>query len=209
VAGSDDDAGERAGSSHRCTGTIGAHTVTVVRVPSGATCRLLGTTVVRDVVIGTGGRLVARRMTVGGDVVAWRARRISLTSGSLVAGNLVITHGGSGFIGAVQIRGDVRWSQQTGLGTVRHTLIGGDLVVGRSLGRLVISGNRIGGDLRCRGNPRIPIRRANLVGGRRIGQCASLPFRATGPSILDPAWRPPCAGDSRSDDPSDDQCSDD
>ncbi len=207
---------EWAGSSHRCTGTLGAGTVSVVRVPAGTTCRLLGTTVTGDVVVGLGGQLVARRATVGGDVIARRARRVSITSRTLVEGNVVLTHGDSGVIGAAQIRGNLRWSMQTGLGTIRHTVIGGDLVASGGIGRLVISGNRIRGDLRCRENLRAPVTGVNLVAGRRTGRCAAPRVRAferRGGGHVRPAptqsGRPPCAGDSVSDDPSDEECGDD
>jgi hypothetical protein len=61
----------------------------------------------------------------------------------------------------------------------------------------------------------MPIRAGNGVVGHREGQCALVvQRRAQGGRVLTrrgaraAAPRPPCAGDSVSDDPSDDQCGD-
>jgi hypothetical protein len=202
-----------------CRGTIGAATVAEIRVPSGATCRLLGTTVTGNVSIGSGGRLVAHRTTVKGDVRGRGVRHVSMTARSLIVGNLKLAQGGSATISHAEIRADLEWTMQTGQLTVRQTIIRGDLTVNRNSGGLIFAGNRIDGDLQCHQNLRVPLRGDNLVGGQREGQCAGVGATATRyRSTRHPVWhrrmpmerpRPRCAGDSVSDDPSDDECGDD
>jgi hypothetical protein len=206
-------------AAERCSGTIGARRVAEVRVPPGSTCRLLGTTVTGQVLIGSGGRLVARRATVEGDVLGRAARRVLIASRSLIAGSVVLAHGGSSSVTHAEIRADLQMVMDTGRLTVRRTLIGGDLTANRNAGALILSGNRIGGDLRCHQNLRSPLRGQNLVAGFRAGQCALMALPGIGPrtahhpvrrgQIPQGPWRPPCAGDSVSDDPSDDECGDD
>lgn len=212
------DAGRRESPGH-CRGAIGAVTVAEVRVPSGATCRLHGTTVIGNVSVGSDGRLIARRTTVKGDVEGRGARHVSFASRSLIGGTVTLLQGGSSTISHAEIRSDLDWTLHTGQLTVRQTVIGGDLRANRNSGRLVLVGSRIGGDLQCLQNLRLPIRGDNVVLGQRTGQCALI--RASVPSYWNdnapewnrrnPAtrWRPPCAGDSVSDDPSDDECGDD
>ena len=205
-------------AAQHCGGTIREQRVAEVRVPFGATCRLLGTIVTGHVLIGSGGSLVARRAKVEGDVHGLGARRILIASRSLISGDLVLAQGGTSSVSHVEIGADLRLVMATGRLTVRQTLIGGDLMVNRNAGRLIIAGNRIGGDLRCLQNLRMPLRGDNVVAGFRAGQCAPVTFpgsRTThdvgrrGQVPTTDGWRPPCAGDSVSDDPSDDECGDD
>lgn len=204
-------------ANERCGGTIRARRLAEVRVPPGATCRLLGTTVTGHVLIGSGGRLVARRTTVEGDVHGRGARRVLIASRSLISGNLVLAHGGSASVSHAEIGADLELVMDTGRLAVRRTIIGRDLIANRNAGGLILAGNRIGGDLRCHQNLRMPLRAVNAVAGFRVGQCAPAALSRPrtdhhlgrlGQTPTD-RWRPPCAGDSVSDDPSDDECGDD
>ncbi len=205
--------GSRVTSPEHCGGAIGGVTVAEVRVPPGATCRLRGTTVSGNVSIGVGGTLVVRRAAINGDVEGQGARHLGVAARSSIGGNVELAQGGSVSVSQAEIRGDLQSTMQRGQLTVRQTLIRGDLQLDQNSGGLIIAGNRIGGDLRCFQNSRMPVRGANLVAGHREGQCALTPGPGVGaprlvirPPSRRAAPRPPCAGDSVSDDPSDDQC---
>jgi hypothetical protein len=202
-------------SPGHCDGRIGRTSVDEVDVPSGATCTLQGTMVNGNVSVGAGGTLVARGVTVDGDVEGESARVVVMSGYSRVGGNLQLDQGGSSTVSDSQIHGDLQTSQQTGALTVLHNRVGGSLQVGQNSGRVTISGNRIGGDLECEQNTPAPRGGGNRVSGHRAGQCAaadrgrrSMHRQAPHPHSQPKRahQRPRCAGDSGSDDPSDDQC---
>jgi hypothetical protein len=208
-----------AASPRHCDGRIGRTSVDEVDVPPGATCTLQRTTVNGNVSVGAGGTLVARGVAVDGDVEGEGARLVAMTGHSWVGGNLQLEQGGSSAVSDSQIRGDLQTAQQTGALAVLHNSVGGNLQVGQNSGRVTISGNRIGGDLECEQNTPAPRGSDNRVSGHRAGQCAD--SRRSRTSMHRSATpqnrhrqtqprhahqRPRCAGDSVSDDPSDDQC---
>jgi hypothetical protein len=190
-------------------------------VPAGATCRLLGTTVAGNVSIGPRATLIARKVAVDGDVEGQAARQVNVSAGSAIGGNLQLEQGGFATVSRARVHGDLQWTMQAGPLRIRQTIVTGNLQADQNRGWLLISESRISGDLQCHQNTRPPIQRGNVVGGIREGQCA--PDRGPRPPAADthtgppPAAprvhaaqpRPPCAGDSVSDDPSDDQCGDD
>ena len=205
------DAG-RATSPAHCNGTIGDVTVDDVHVPSRATCRLDGTTVTGNVSIGSQGKLVARRVAVDGDIEGQGARHVALSARSSIGGNLQLEQGGSAAVSRAAIHGDLQWTMQSRHLAVTRTIINGNLQADQNSGRLIISGNRIAGDLQCHQNTRRPVRGGNVVAGYREGQCASAPRLSRHlphQRIHAARPRPPCAGDSVSDDPSDDRCGED
>jgi hypothetical protein len=193
-------------SPGHCDGTIGGKTVDEVDVPSGAACTLEGTTVRGNVSIGHGGTLVARGVVVGGDVDGEGARLVEVSDNATIRGNLQLERGGASTVRDSEIRGDLRWLQQAGSLRVDHSRVSGNLQADQSSGGLTISFNRIGGDLECRQNSPAPASGDNTISGHRYGQCA--PAARVTPRPKPPLvhQQPQCAGDSVSDDPSDDQC---
>jgi hypothetical protein len=206
-------------TSH-CTGVIRSSTVRAVRVPVGRTCALLGTTVLGNVLVEPEGRLIARRVSVAGDVDSRAARWVSITARSIIGGNLVMERGSTAVVGQVRIHGRLVSFGQRGPLAIRFTAVAGDVVVNGNLSRSIVTDSRIGGDFSCRMNRVSPFRANNIVIGERQGQCTAVLHRRAWPwtddrparrvSARPPEWhRPPCAGDSVSDDPSDDECDDD
>lgn len=202
----------RATSPAHCNGAIGEVSVDDVHVPSRATCRLDGTTVNGNVSIGSGGTLVARRVAVDGDIEGQQARHVAVSVRSSIGGNLQLEQGGSAAVSRSAIHGDLQWTMHSGPLAVTRTVIDGNLQADQNSGGLIISGNRIGGDLQCHQNTRRPVRAGNVVAGHREGQCAS-DSRHSRPVAHQTTHsarpRPRCAGDSVSDDPSDDRCGED
>jgi hypothetical protein len=206
-------------SPGHCDGTIGSRTVDEVDVPSGATCTLEGTTVNGNVSVGVNGTLVARRVAVDGDVEGEGARLVEVSDNSTIGGNLQQEQGGSSAVRDSQIHGDLQWSEQSGWLAVQRTGVSGNLQADQNSGGLKISDNRIGGDLECEQNTPAPTGGDNTVSGHRSGQCAAAaggrepahrqvtPRSHPHPHPRHGHERPRCAGDSVSDDPSDDpQC---
>ena len=157
--------------SDECTGTLADVTVSRVRVPAGASCRLFGTKVAGDVAVGPGASLSARRVVVQGDLTGRAAGQVLLTGGSRVSGNVELTQGSFAAVRRNEVGADLRWTMQAGPLVVRRALVGGNVALDQNRGVLVSERTRIGGDLTGRETRPMPTRRANAVGGRRGGQC--------------------------------------
>ncbi|MDQ4008835.1 MAG: hypothetical protein M3211_12135, partial [Actinomycetota bacterium] len=71
-----------------CDGSIGRRVVERVVVPAGATCRLNGTTVRHNVVVGHGETLIARNATILGSVQATVGPRSVRLLDTDVVGNI-------------------------------------------------------------------------------------------------------------------------
>jgi hypothetical protein len=188
-------------------------------VPPGATCTLRGTTVSGNVSIGQEGSLTAFRVAVDGNADGQGARRVVVSAGSSIGGNVRLEQGGVATLSRALVRGNLQWTDQAGPLTVWQAEVTGDLQADQNGGRVTISDSRIGGDLQCRQNTRTPIQSADTVGGDREGQCAPVHRRQVaadghaGPPSASRVHRDKprnaCAGDSMSDDRSDDQCGQD
>jgi hypothetical protein len=137
-----------------CRGTLGAVTVDDLRVPDGASCRLVGTTVQGNITVGTGSRLVAVRVSVEGSIQAEGAERVVVRNRSQVDGSIQLVQGGSARILRSAVDSDVQ-------------------LFGNS-GPLLVRGNSIDGNLQCKENTRTPAGGGNSVGGNREDQCARL-----------------------------------
>jgi hypothetical protein len=110
-----------------CNGTLGAITVELVSVPSGATCVLEGTRVQGDVKVARNGSVSATGARIGGNVQAEDARAVTLRGSTTVIGNVQVKR-----LAAVR---------------VENSTIDGDLQLEEAGASLVASGNRIGGNL--------------------------------------------------------------
>lgn len=136
-----------------CRGTIGAVTVDNLRVPSGATCTLNGTTVMGTIKIETNARLSASNVRVVGNVQAEGHRSVTLVS-STIGGSVQLLQGASA--------------------SVRNNRVTGDVQSFSNRGAQTISGNRINGNLQCKSNQPAPTGSGNVVGGNKEDQCRRL-----------------------------------
>jgi hypothetical protein len=137
-----------------CTGTIGSVTVDNLRVPDGASCRLVATTVEGTITVGNGSRLYAVRVSVKGNVQAEGAERVVVRNGSRIDGSIQLVQGGSAKILRTTVNSDVQLFENTG--------------------PLLVRGNTIDGNLQCKENSRTPAGGGNTVGGNREDQCSRL-----------------------------------
>lgn len=154
----------------KCDGVITAKSVTEVRVPENATCRLEGTRVDGNISVGRGGTLVARGITVDGDIEAEGARSVEVSRGSDVGGNLQVQRGGSVRVTDTKIDGDLEWEELSGRLLAQGNTVGGNVESDRNSGQVMIAGNKIDGDLSCEENRSI-VGGRNQVRGEREGQC--------------------------------------
>jgi len=157
-----------------CHGSIGATAVEEVDVPAGATCTLEGTIVGGNVTIGGGATLVARNVSINGDVQAEGALVVDVTGPSTIGGNFQIEDGGSSTVTGTQIGGDLKWESQGGRLEARGNTIAGNLQADENGGGLTLAENSVGGDVQCEENVPPPSGGGNIARGDSEDQCANL-----------------------------------
>ncbi len=145
--------GTASAEERTCRGTIGARTVDNLRVPSGATCRLQGTSVKGTVKVERNAKLFAENIRVIGNVQAENHRHVAVI-GARVGGSIQLKQGGSATLRRNVVRQDVQLFTNNGTQTVTR--------------------NRIDGNLQCKENRPAPTGGANVVGGNKEDQCRRL-----------------------------------
>jgi opacity protein-like surface antigen len=159
-----------------CRGTIGTATVDNLRVPSGATCTLNGTTAKGTVKVESGAKLYANGVRVNGNIQSEGFRVVSVGSGSVVGGNVQLNNGRSGGearIVSTRINGDLQFDSNAARIVARNNTVGANLQAVQNTGGLVISGNKIAQNLQCKENNPPPTGGSNTAGDKE-GQCARL-----------------------------------
>ena len=142
-----------AADERACRGSIGATTLDNVRVPSGATCTLTGTTVKGTVKVERGATLKATRVRVVGNVQGEGHRLVNVAS-STVGGSIQLVQGGGAALNGNKVTGDVQSFTNRASQTILR--------------------NRIDGNLQCKENRPAPRGTANVVGGNKEDQCRRL-----------------------------------
>jgi hypothetical protein len=136
-----------------CRGSLGAVTVDNLRVPSGATCTLHGTTVQGTVKVERGGQLTATSIRAVGNIQAEGHAAVAVAD-STIGGSIQLKQGGSA--------------------SVRSNRVNGDVQIFTNSGSQTISANRIEGNLQCKENRRRPRGGRNVVQGNKEDQCRRL-----------------------------------
>ena len=157
-----------------CRGTIGKRTVDNVKVPRGARCTLKGTRVEGNVIVNRGAFLEAINVRVDGNVQAQKARNVIVRAGSFVDGDVQLERGRKGRVVRSRVEGNIQYDDQRGRLKVRRVVVGGDVQAFQNTGGVVIRGNRIDGNLQCKGNNPAPVGGNNLVNGNKEDQCKRL-----------------------------------
>lgn len=164
-------AGERV-----CRGTIGPKTLDNVKVPSGATCKLNGTTVKGNVNVHGGARLYASSIRVNGNVQGEGFKVVVVKERSKVGGNVQLKLGRSGGTGNVvgtRIDGDLQYEENRARMVARSNTVLGNLQVFKNRGGVVLKSNRVSQSLQCGENRPAPTGGGNQAGDKE-GQCARL-----------------------------------
>lgn len=157
-----------------CRGTIGAESIDDnIDVPDAATCRLVGTQVGGNVIVGTGSTLVATGARVDGNVQAEGSRSVTVSGGSVI-GSVQHKQGGAATVDAVAVDGNVQLESNGGALRVTGNDVEGDVQAFSNAGGVAISDNTIGGNLQCKSNDPAPTGGDNIVGGNAEDQCANL-----------------------------------
>jgi hypothetical protein len=159
-----------------CRGTIGAITVDNLRVPSGATCVLNGTTVKGTVKVERGAKLYANGVRVIGNIQSEGFQSVSIKDGSRVRGSVHLENGLSGGTGKVissRINGDLQFFSNEARMVARDNTLLANLQAVSNTGGLVIKNNTISENLQCKQNNPPPVGGGNTAGDKE-DQCARL-----------------------------------
>jgi hypothetical protein len=160
-----------------CDGTLGSRVVERVVVPNGATCRLRGTTVRQNMVVGRGETLDARGARILGSVQATNGPRSVRLLDTDVLGNIhireakgVVLIGNSG-CGIDPVAGNnIHLVENTGPIGICRMGIRGNLHIVNNSDTVFVRSNRVGNNLHARGNHGRFLRlRDNRVGTRSNG----------------------------------------
>jgi hypothetical protein len=159
-----------------CRGTLGATTVDNLRVPSGASCTLNGTTVKGTIKVERGAKLFAYGVRVVGNIQSEGFQSVFIKEGSKVGGSVQLENGKSGGVGnvtATRINGDLQFFSNKARMVARGNTILANLQAVSNTGGLVIQNNRIAQSLQCKQNNPPPVGGGNTAGDKE-GQCARL-----------------------------------
>jgi len=137
-----------------CRGSIGAVALDNVRVPTGATCTLTGTTLKGTLTVERGATLTATRVRVNGNVQS-EGHRLVRVLDSQVGGSIQLKQGSTLDLRRNAVKGDVQ-------------------VFSNTTGTKTISSNRIDGNLQCKSNTPAPVGSGNIVQGNKEDQCRRL-----------------------------------
>jgi hypothetical protein len=157
-----------------CRGRIGVRTVDNLRVPSGATCTLEGTTVKGTAKVERGATLYARNVRVIGNIQAENAQRVNVVAGSRVGGNIQVVQGRAGVIRNTVVNADILFDDQSGAIRVRRNNVGGNIQAFQNTGGVTIRGNTADGNLQCKENSPRPTGGNNTIHGNKEDQCRNL-----------------------------------
>lgn len=157
-----------------CQSNLGAVTLDNVRVPSGKTCNMNGTTVKGTIKVESNAKLTASSVKVDGNIQAENADNVTVNNNSRVAGSIQIKQSSSASITRTQINQDLQFEQNTSRLVANNNTITGSLQAFQNTGGLEIRRNRINGNLQCKENAPSPIGGSNTVQGSKEDQCSSL-----------------------------------
>ena len=155
----------------RCTGTLRAITVDNLRVPSGARCELLGTTVKGTIKVGSNAVLRAFGVRVVGNVQGENSKKVVLRDGSRVGGSVQVVQSGVVKVLDSRINGDILIDENDGRNNIRRNVVGGNIQAFQNTGGVEIYRNRVDGNLQCKENRPRPIGANNIVQGNKEDQC--------------------------------------
>jgi hypothetical protein len=157
-----------------CTDKRGAEIVYDLIVPSGASCRLIGTEVRGSVIVEPNAALAVEGAAIRGSLTVNGALHFDF--GSLVEGDVWVsdvTHhsslgGGSIILGSLTLSSN---AFQVGANSL---YVGGNLTVVGNTGGVYLNGNVVGLALACDGNDPAPTGEGNSAGSRFKDQCQRL-----------------------------------
>jgi hypothetical protein len=184
-----------------CTGPIGAVTVDNLIVPDNVTCTLNKTRINGSVELGLNSILIARGVTiigniqgdgaktititqagpstspissqVGGNIELQNSGAVTINAGTSIAGDIISQKGGAvTIVAGTRVGGDIILEEHTGLLIINSNSVRGSVQVSKNLGGARIRSNTIAGNLQCQDNLPAPTGALNTVSGNKEDQCA-------------------------------------
>jgi len=157
-----------------CAASLGPLTVDG-NVTVATTCQLAGTIVKGNVLVYSGGSLVAREVRVEGNVQADRAQSLDIER-SQVTGSVQL-EGMTGDLSRIvdnEVVGNIQVKDTRARIEVMANQVGADVQAFANTGGMSVQDNVIGGNLQCKDNAPAPLGGNNTVSGNREDQCANL-----------------------------------
>jgi cytoskeletal protein CcmA (bactofilin family) len=164
-----------------CPPNLGATTVDGNVIIRNA-CKLEGTTVKGNVLLYSGGSLIARGIRVDGNIQADSAAFVDVDR-SWVNGSIQLDKlgGGTSVVTGTDIGGSIQLKDNRSRLEVFANDVGADVQAFGNTGGVVIADNVVDGNLQCQSNSPAPAGGNNQVGGNKEDQCANLqPEAGTG-----------------------------
>jgi len=165
-----------------------------------ARCQLTGTDVRGNVTLFSGGSLIARDVSIHGNLEARRADFVAIEE-SEIDGNVTLDElvGDNSSIENTEIDGNASLTSNRSALEILNNEIGGTMKASGNTGGVSISGNSIDGHLECSGNTPAPVGLGNRVEKEPKGQCQNLRPQGSSPPPSSPATpvtpaTPPLAG---------------
>ena len=156
-----------------CRGRIGAIQLDNVFVPDGATCVLEKTRLKGSLVVGTGGKLTAKSVSVNGNVQAEEALKVTITGRSMIGGSVQLVQGYEVNVTGAKVEGTILIDENTGPVTASRNRVNGDVQLFKNSGGARLVDNVIKGNLQCKENTPPPTGSGNVAASKE-DQCARL-----------------------------------
>jgi hypothetical protein len=156
-----------------CNSTIGAVALDNVFVPDGARCVLERTRTNGNVVVGRGAVLIARGVSVNGNIQAEGAASVRVVGASTVGGAIQIVQGGGALIRRTRVNGDILVDANNAPLTLDTNNVGGNVQAFQNTGGIDLTNNTIKGNLQCKENSPPPTGGGNSASSKE-DQCAAL-----------------------------------
>jgi len=140
-----------------------------------APCRLDGTVVKGNVLLYSGGLLIARDARIDGNIQGERADFIDVENVTVI-GNIQLDDlvGDLSQVRASSVDGSIQLNGNRGVLEIVDNVIDADVQAFSNTGGVLIADNVIGGNLQCKTNSPAPVGGNNLVYGNKEDQCADL-----------------------------------
>lgn len=174
VGGSSGSGATASGDDVDCPPNLGAVTIDgSVRIA--AACEMNGTTVKGNVFLYAGGSLIARDISVDGNIQAQNAFEIDMEAsqinGSIQLDGLV---GDNSRIVNNAVNGNIQLNDNRSALSVERNTINAEVQAFTNSGGVDVTDNRIDGNLQCKSNSPAPTGSGNQVQGNKEDQCAAL-----------------------------------
>jgi hypothetical protein len=144
-----------------------------LQVPDNATCVLdPGVRINGNLELGTGSRLFARGITVGGNIQGQRAD-VAVVEASAVGGSVQLDIGGSVALRELGVTGSIQLVNNRGAIELESNRVGADIQLFENRGGVLVNGSQVDGNMQCKENVPAPTGSGNRAASKE-DQCSAL-----------------------------------